>query len=365
MEIRAYPVDYLDNAMVTMATMLDYAVNVRFEHIDYFFHSFLLSPYAQQFERGNPAFITGKTGVELYRLVRMDFSYPPPVYTSIDRTPEFWVGWCLAYYQWYANRTFQEIVAVVSLSEMRSWYPTLHEADIMRFVDAMNQRLATRPTNLEILRNRAKLSQAMLSQLSGVSLRSIQMYEQRQNDISRAQFNILNALARTLGCTIYDLMDSDVSMQQNSVMQDNPFMRKLQRDMEENRRKREQIQRDWEYQQAQLQTYRYGYASQLPHNSMTSSGGYQLSPNAFQQNWNQYWGNVLAQQRMAEEQRQRQQKLLQDIAEEAIGQAIKAIGNKPAELVYNTACLFTSDNLLEATNKAIKVIRNIDEISRS
>ena len=41
MEIRAYPADYLDNAMVTMATMLDYAVNVRFEHIDYFFHSFL------------------------------------------------------------------------------------------------------------------------------------------------------------------------------------------------------------------------------------------------------------------------------------------------------------------------------------
>ena len=98
---------------------------------------------------------------------------------------------------------------------------------------------------------------------------------------------------------------------------------------------------------------------------MTPSGGYQLAPNAFQQNWNQYWGNVLAQQRMAEEQRQRQQKLLQDIAEEAIGQAIKATGNKPAELVYNTACLFTSDNLLEATNKAIKVIRNIDEISRS
>ena len=84
MEIRAYPVDYLDNAMVTMATMLDYAVNVRFEHIDYFFHSFLLSPYAQQFERGNPTFITGKTGVELYRLVRMDFSYPPPELLSLS-----------------------------------------------------------------------------------------------------------------------------------------------------------------------------------------------------------------------------------------------------------------------------------------
>ena len=142
-------------------------------------------------------------------------------------------------------------------------------------------------------------------------------------------------------------------------------MRKLQQDMEQNQRKLEQIQRDWEHRQAQLQTYRYGYATQLPHNNMTSSGSYQLSPNAFQQNWNQYWGNILAQQRMAEEQRQRQQKLLRDIAEEAIGQAIKASGNKPAELIYNTACFFTSDNLLKATNNAIKVIQNIDEISRS
>ena len=56
MEIRAYNEAYLDNAMVTMATMLDYAVNEKHEHIDYFFQCFLYSPYAQQFERGNPAF---------------------------------------------------------------------------------------------------------------------------------------------------------------------------------------------------------------------------------------------------------------------------------------------------------------------
>ena len=58
-------------------------------------------------------------------------------------------------------------------------------------------------------------------------------------------------------------------------------------------------------------------------------------------------------------------KVMEAIAKEAIGQAIKATGNTPAELVYNTACLFTSDNLLEATNNAIKVIQNVDEISRS
>ncbi len=34
---------------------------------------------------------------------------------------------------------------------MLGWYPTLHEADIMRYVDGMKQRLADRPTNIERL----------------------------------------------------------------------------------------------------------------------------------------------------------------------------------------------------------------------
>lgn len=364
MEIRAYSVEYLDNAMVTMATMLDYAVNDRHENIDYYFQCFLLSPYAQQFERGNPAFITGKTGVELYQLVRMDYSYPQPVYTSIDRSPEFWMGRCLAYYQWFSNRTFQEIVAVVSLSEMLCWYPTLHEADIMRYVDAINQRLAMRKTNLELLRNRAGLSQAMLAQISGVSLRSIQMYEQRQNDISKAQFNILNALARTLGCTIYDLMDSEISMQQNQAVQSNYFLNRLHQDMERNQREREKLSQEIAFRQSQLQAYRFGYASQIPYQSVTTSGNYHIAPNIFQNNWNQYWNNVLNQQHISDEQRQQYQKQLQIIAKEAIGEAIKASGNKAAELAYNSVCLFSSDNLLEATINAIKVLQTIDAMKR-
>ena len=363
MEIRAYNEAYLDNAMVTMATMLDYAVNEKHEHIDYFFQCFLYSPYARQFERGNPAFITGKTGVELYRLVRMDYSYPQPVYVSISRSPEYWVGHCLAFYQWYANRTFQEIAAVVSLTEMLAWYPTLHEADIMRYVDAMNQRLAMRPTNLERLRTRAGLSQAVLSQLSGVSLRSIQMYEQRQNDISKAQYNILNALARTLGCTIYDLMDSEVSTQQNQMIQENYFLNKLQQDMEKTQREREQLMQQLERERTQLQAYRYNYASQIPYQSMAPNG-YYITPMQFQNNWNQYWNNVLEQQRMAEEQRRQQQRMLQKIAKVAIDAAIKATGNKQAELAFHTVCLFTSDNLLDATAEAIKVLQDMNELNQ-
>ena len=220
-----------------------------------------------------------------------------------------------------------------------------------------------RPTNLERLRTRAGLSQAMLSQLSGVHLRSIQMYEQRQNDISKAQFNILNALARTLSCTIYDLMDSEVSTQQNQMLQENYFLSKLQQDMEKRQREREQLMQQLERERTQLQAYRYNYASQIPYQRMTPNG-YYISPMQFQNNWNQYWNNVLEQQRMAEEQRRQQQKMLQKIAMEAIDAAIKTTGNKQAELAFHTACLFTSDNLLDATAEAIKVLQDMNELNQ-
>ena len=135
MEIHAYNQGYLDGAMTALATLLDYAVNFQHEHIDYFFKKFINMGFALQFERGNPDVIAGRSGVELYSIITGKYSNLPQYYV-IDRSAEFWLGWSLAYYQWYSCRTFQEITAVVKPSEMLFWYPTLHEADLMRFVEA-------------------------------------------------------------------------------------------------------------------------------------------------------------------------------------------------------------------------------------
>ncbi len=43
--------------------------------------------------------------------------------------------------------------------------------------------------------------------MSGVSLRSIQMYEQRQKDINKAQSDSIYRLAKSLGCTMEDLLE--------------------------------------------------------------------------------------------------------------------------------------------------------------
>ena len=50
--------------------------------------------------------------------------------------------------------------------------------------------------------------QAELSELSGVKLRSIQMYEQRVNSIDKAQAGTVYKLSRVLGCTVEDLLES-------------------------------------------------------------------------------------------------------------------------------------------------------------
>jgi len=61
------------------------------------------------------------------------------------------------------------------------------------------------------LRDAADLSQSQLAGESGVSLRSIQMYEQRNKDINKAQALTLAKIARVLGCAVEDLLESETA----------------------------------------------------------------------------------------------------------------------------------------------------------
>lgn len=89
-------------------------------------------------------------------------------------------------------------------------YKTLHEADLSKFVDIMEDRFKRlKPqTNLRIARERLGYSQSQLSEMADVSLRSIQMYEQRQKDINKAQAVTLLKLSKCLYCRIEDLLEA-------------------------------------------------------------------------------------------------------------------------------------------------------------
>ena len=73
-------------------------------------------------------------------------------------------------------------------------------------------------TNLKRIRMAKGYSQKQLAELAGVSLRSIQMYEQRQKDINKAQSDSLFRLAKALDCTMEDLLENAQKVECNKVL---------------------------------------------------------------------------------------------------------------------------------------------------
>lgn len=62
-------------------------------------------------------------------------------------------------------------------------------------------------TNLKRIRTDAGLSQSQLAEAAGVSLRTLQHYEQGERDINKAQGQTLLTLARALCVTIEDILE--------------------------------------------------------------------------------------------------------------------------------------------------------------
>lgn len=89
-------------------------------------------------------------------------------------------------------------------------YPVYHEMDIEHFIEDINIKYHSinRETRLKYIHENRRISQAELSELSGVKLRSIQMYEQKVNSIDKAQAGTIYKLSRVLECTVEDLLEN-------------------------------------------------------------------------------------------------------------------------------------------------------------
>ena len=210
--IHAYDKVYLDKARTALGRMLDFAVYDLKYDIEDFFVLFITSGIAARFEKGDYRVIVGMSGVELaYKVLELtkgEENRIKPQY-SADRSEEYWAGWALAYYQWDTALSFEEIVRAVPMKRIVQMYSPYHEMDIRQFCDKMNERYRTAQpeTNLKALRQRSGLSQRELSEQSGVPLRTIQQYEQRQKSINKAQSEYLLMLARALCCNMEDLLE--------------------------------------------------------------------------------------------------------------------------------------------------------------
>ena len=210
--IHAYQEKYVTRAQHRLATAFDYAVNVFNIPAPEFINMFIVSSYSKRIEKGDTFLIFGRSGIELvldiyHEITLKDLEVTPEL--RMNRTVEYWVGWAIAYYQWYSNRTFAEIFEVFSFEELQQLYYPLHETDISKFVEIVDERVKSffHETNLKRIHKNAGLKQAELAKQSGVNIRSIQMYEQRNNDINKASFETVYRLSNALGCDIERLFE--------------------------------------------------------------------------------------------------------------------------------------------------------------
>jgi len=207
--IHAYDKNYLSKAQNNLASMFDYVVYDLDEDLSLFFQKFLQSKICSQFERGESTVIVGKSGVELALEVMKDESLALKYRPAANRTPEYWCGWALAYFQWYTNLSFEEINNYIQISEILAMYSPYHEMDVSQFCDKMIELYNKRKnkTNLKALRLNAGLSQSELAEISDIPIRTIQQYEQNQKNINAAKAETVVKLAKALNCTVEALME--------------------------------------------------------------------------------------------------------------------------------------------------------------
>jgi DNA-binding XRE family transcriptional regulator len=210
--IHAYQEIYLSKAQSLLGDAFDYAINTCSISGDDFIKLFLVSSLSKRMENGEPAVLAGKSGIEMVREIVVetkgeDLKIEPKEHFS--RSREYWIGWAVAYYQWHSNRKYSDIFKVLSFENLQKMYYTLHEADITKFVDIVDSRIKEYfpETNLKRIRTTYGCTQSELAKRSSVSLRSIQMYEQRNKNINKASVETIYRLAKVLGCTVEDLIE--------------------------------------------------------------------------------------------------------------------------------------------------------------
>ncbi len=192
--------------------MLRYAVEDMHIGLTEFWDMFLISGVADLFGKGDFRFLVGMSGVETaWEVVwRLTGEWPQEKPTfNLEKSPIYWTGWILAWYQWYSGQNFRRISEFLTPVQVRDMYHPYHEMDTVQFADAADRirRQKEMTTRLRMYRERMGLSQSELARESGVSVRMIQHYEQRQKDLNKAQMKTIWLLARALHCSMEDLME--------------------------------------------------------------------------------------------------------------------------------------------------------------
>ena len=215
MAIRAYDELYLPGAQNILGHAVDFAVMTLAIEPNVFGNALAVSKSAKQFSEGNPRYVAGMNGCEFARAVLDDVEVAYRESADemyLDKSPEYWAGWALAYYQWFTSRSFMEILRAMSLNDIIRMYPLYHEMDLSHFVEQMDRFMkeAYPQTRLRDRRSNCGFSQSELAADADVPLRQIQLFEQGQRDINKTSAITLYKLSKALHCKIEDLLEPDL-----------------------------------------------------------------------------------------------------------------------------------------------------------
>ena len=137
--LHSYDEIYTAKAQTALAQMLRYAEEDMHIELNEFWDMFLISGVADLFGKGDYRFIVGMSGVEAaWEVVwRLTGEWPQTVPTfCLEKSPTYWTGWILAWYQWYSGQSFRRISEFLTPVQVRDMYSPYHEMDPMRFADA-------------------------------------------------------------------------------------------------------------------------------------------------------------------------------------------------------------------------------------
>lgn len=135
---RAYSETYLEDAMRTLGEAVDFALCDQGLNPNELTAILSNSLEMRQFERGMPRVVCGMSGDELAREIIVHAGLRPAECREsypLDRSPQYWAGWVLAYTQWTSGLGFSDLFEVASLDWIIGSYHPLHKASEDKFAE--------------------------------------------------------------------------------------------------------------------------------------------------------------------------------------------------------------------------------------
>lgn len=202
---------YLDTIKENLGSLFSFAVvDLKNNPID-FYNFFSSSFLAKQIEILNPKYL-GESYYDWYLdlLSEFELNEIKKEYSQVYKK-EYWIGYTLAELQFISKYSFSKLNEYGINYKLLSSKYIYHEADSSKIMDELmnliNTHIKNSDTPLSVRRKLLGFSQSELADMSGVSLRMIQLYEQKQNDISKASVYTVKRLSDSLKCRIEDIIN--------------------------------------------------------------------------------------------------------------------------------------------------------------